>query len=326
MGTLTKTPTISVDAVGNAVSIIDTPEVSVVKENLGRLYDLHEFDPDKLITGVINPDKVDSILYPTYSFNSNGVVVLDKNKETLSNQRTIINLTSVKTTSKKFNEVVDTEIQEFTEVLNSDTTFLANQVAALDSSIQRSRAENSNLQKTITNLNQEIESLRKQAQLAANPVPNFVGDTLSAGKFLYPDRRGNPGDTGYPLIQNMLLSKNKTARAVIYPGGDFVVSVGKFNERGVPLEPETKIFSKGWDNSGVNNNLNLSNSISFVWIYSNLQGGGQLEVGRSGNGRWIVNYGSGRQTVSPAARLQLDDSGILNLYDGLKLIWSSYGA
>lgn len=316
MGKLTKTP----PAVGN------DPEVVAVKDNQGRLYDLHEFDPDKLVTGVINPDKIDSVLYPTYSFNSNGVVVLDKNKEDLSTQRTIINLTSVKTTSKKFNEVVDTEIQEFTEVLNSDTTFLANQVAALDSSIQRSRAENSNLQKTITDLNQEIESLKRQAQLAANPVPNFVSDTLSAGKFLYPDRQGRPGDPGYPLIQNMLLSKNKTARAIIQPDGNFVVYTGKYTERGVPLEAEIAVFGKGWDNSGANNNLNLSNSVAFVWIYSNLQGGGQLEVGRAGTGRWIVNYGSGRQNVSPAARLQLNDAGILSLFDGPNLIWSSYGA
>ena len=318
MGKLTKTP----PAVGNE------PEVVAVKDNLGRLYDLHEYDPDKLVTGVINPDKIDSVLYPTYSFNSNGVAVLDKNKENLSTQRTIINLTSVKTTSKKFNEVIDTEIQEFTEILNSDTTFLASQVAALDSSIQRTRAENSNLQKTITNLNQEIVSLRRQSQLTANPVPNFVSDTLSAGKFLYPDRQGRPGDSGYPLIQNMLLSKNRTARAVLQPGGDFVVYTGKYNERGVPLEPkaEIAIFSKGWDNSGANNGLNLGNSIAFAWIYSNLQGGGQFEVGRAAQGRWIVNYGSGRQTVTPAARLQLSDAGILNLFDGPNLIWSSYGA
>ena len=316
MGKLSKTP----PAVGNE------PEVVAVKDNRGRLYDLHEFDPDKLVTGAINPDKVDSVLYPTYSFNSNGVIVLDKNKENLSTQRTIINLTSVKTTSKKFNEVIDTEIQEFTETLNSDTTFLANQVAALDSSIQRSRAENSNLQKKITDLNQEIESLRRQSELTRNPPSNLVGDTLSAGKFLYPDRQGRPGDPGYPAIQNMLLSKNRTARAVLQFDGNFVVNTGRYNERGQPLEAESLVFAKGYDNSGANNNLNLSNSVAFVWIYSNLQGGGQLEVGRVGTGRWIVNYGSGRQNVSPAARLQLNDAGILNLFDGPNLIWSSYGA
>jgi hypothetical protein len=126
----------------------------------------------------------------------------------------------------------------------------------------------------------------------------------------------------------MLLSKNRTARAVIYPGGDFVISTGKFNERGEPLEPEVKIFTKGWDNSGANQTppLNPNNSRAFVWIYSNLQGGGQLEVGRTANNFWKVNWGSGRQTITSAARVQLNDAGVLNLFDGPNLIWSSYGA
>ena len=316
MGTLSVTPKIA----------SNEPDVTPVKSNLGRLYDLHEYDPDKLATGAINPDLIDPVTYPVYDKNYKGIVVIDKNNPDVSVKRSLINLTTAKPSNKKFNEVVDIEIQEFTETLNSDTTFLANRIAALESVLQRSRADKNTLSTQVDELNRQIDSLRTQLETTSNVgQDNEVGDTLSAGKFLWADRKGNPGDPGYPLIENMLLSKNRTARAIIQSDGNFVVSTGTYDTRGNVLSPETYLFVKGWDNAGTDRGLNSENSVAFAWVRSS-QVDGQFEVGRSGNGVWFVNYGSGGQKISNAARLQLSDAGILNLFDGPNLIWSSYGA
>ena len=285
-------------------------EVTPVSPNINRLYDLHEYDPDKLITGEIDPNQIDPVIYPTYEKNYKGIVVIDKNKQTVSNQRTIINLTATKPSSKKFNEVVDTEIQEFTQTLNSESAFLSNQVAALDSSIQRSRSENLTLQKKITDLNSEIDSLRNQLELAVDPAKdNNVSDTLVAGSALFSDRNS----------QNKLLSRNRTARAVLQGDGDLVIYSGTYDYDGLPIGSERVVWSRGFDGKKDGPGVYM---ILDITVGEN----GKLATVRADNDTYQERFSTPVQTLSSKARVQLTDAGILNLFDGANIIWSSYGS
>lgn len=371
MGTLSKTPKPVTETASNA-NIVTPPKIS---EN--RIYELHEYDPDKIVTGQINPDRIDPLLFPEYKKNTNGIVIFDKNSTELSTQRTLINLTSTKTSVKKFNEIVDTEIQEFTETLNLDTTFLSNKIAALESALERARAASTTLNNQVTNLSnenealktltgsespevarlkREIDNLKRELDTVKNAGrDNEVSDTLVTGVILYSDRTGAPGTPGAPKIQNLLLSKNRTARAIIQPNGNFDVFTGQYSTRGVPLVPETQVFfNSGYDNSGAYRGETVNgiyrpdspaNSVAFTTIAVNPEVGG-LQVGRivRRQRQWvgsnnitstlvngqhigtIINWNTPPQRTTRAARLQLTDTGILNLFDGGgAILWTSYG-
>ena len=76
------------------------------------IYELHEFDRDKVFTGEIIPSKVVHIKFNPYEKNSVGQTVIDNNKD-LSQVRNFINLNTIKVSQEKFNQVVDIEIKEF---------------------------------------------------------------------------------------------------------------------------------------------------------------------------------------------------------------------
>ena len=41
------------------------------------IYELHEFDPDKIITGEINPDKIEPFKYSAFMRDSKGMSIID---------------------------------------------------------------------------------------------------------------------------------------------------------------------------------------------------------------------------------------------------------
>ena len=120
MGTLSKSPAPQTDSSGNPFSpvrgeysttnsptaftgvVIPPAKVAPPKPAPNRIYELHEFDPDGIVTGKIKPDQIDPILYKPFDRSSNGTVLIDKNKD-LTNQKTLISLNVSKTSNVKFN-------------------------------------------------------------------------------------------------------------------------------------------------------------------------------------------------------------------------------
>ena len=292
------------------------------------IYDLHEFDPDKIFTGAIKPSDVKNIKHTTFERNSIGTVVIDKNKD-LSNYKQLISLSTSKTSQKKFNQVIDIAFEDFPLADNGNALqFLLTKIDQLEQDRANALANRDVDRNQITALNNQIETLRAQIANQNKPLVNEVPDTLTAGNFLWSDRNGEPGAPGYPKIENKLLSKNRKAKGTIQPDGNFVIYVGddntdsSYDTRGELLlgKTHTPVFVKGY---------NTKSGVAGAWIYApENSNDGQFELVRNDFqlSRWSVEWGSGRQKLSKASRLVLDDNGYLMLYDGATVKWSSFGA
>jgi hypothetical protein len=332
MGTLSKTPATQTDSLGNPFStvggeystsnsataftgvVIAPAKIAAPKPAPNRIYDLYEFDPDKIVTGEINPDQIDPLLYKPFDRSSNGTILIDKNKD-LTNQKTLISLNVSKTSNVKFNQVIDATIQEFTEDLDSTIAFLENKVASLESGTQRNRADKAALAAQIAELNAQIASLRDQLALAVDPGRNnIVSDTLAAGGELISIEDGTNGRP----VKNILLSRNRMAKGKIQGDGNFVIFTGNYDFNGNPIGPENIVWGRGFDNK-----QDLAPSRFMVFKLSG-GGNGSLETVRVDGTNFFRTWFVGDRLTSKA-RVQLTDSGILNLYDGPNVIWSSYG-
>lgn len=282
-------------------------------------YELHEFDPVKIITGEISPASVESIKYYPYNKTAKGTTVIDQNQD-LSNSRTLFSLQTTKSSQKKFNQVISIDFEDFVEPTNNAEAYLSAKIQTLETTKSKLLANNNQKDSRIDELQEEINNLKDiiaSGTFMQEPEPNNVPDTLFANTMLYADRTGQPGAPGYPTIQDRLLSKNRKAVARIQQDGNFIITVGAFDENGTPL-PDVPADIKtafGWNNS--------NNSVSGVHLYAPGNDQGQLEVVRISP--WVVAWGSGRQKLTNAARLVLDDNGILTLYDGETPKWSSFG-
>lgn len=334
MGTLSKTPAPQIDSSGNPFSpvggeystsnsataftgvAIAPAKVAAPKPAPDRIYELHEFDPDGIVTGEINPDQIDPLLYKPFDKSSNGTVLIDKNKD-LTNQKTLISLNVSKTSNVKFNQVIDATIQEFTEDLDSTIAFLENKVASLESGTQRNRVDKAALAAQIAELNAQIASLRDQLALAVDPGKNnIVSDTLVAGSQLISDQDGSNGNR----VRNILLSRNRMAKGKMQGDGNFVIFTGNYDYNGNPIGEESIVWSKGFDGK-------QDGPGRFMVFKLSGGGSGKLETLRVDYNSpvvYISTWSVGDRLTSKA-RVQLTDSGILNLYDGPNVIWSSYG-
>lgn len=280
------------------------------------IYELHELDPDKLVTGEIDPNKIKPIKFQPFEKNSKGLTIIDKNKD-LSNSKNFISLWASKPSQQKFNQVVDIEFSDFVEKESTPLTFMQNKMSVLESTKSQLMASKNSDASKIAQLQEQIKNLEELLVAAGETQStNEIPDTLSQGGFLYSDRTGLPGAVAYPSIQNKLLSKNRKAIAVIQEDGNFAVFTGDYDTKGNLLEGSTS--TNVW---GVGHHHGPG--AAFAWIFADPTQG-QLEVGRL-QPQWTVNWGSGRQKVSNAARLVLDDNGILMLYDGTAVIWTSFG-
>ena len=294
-------------------NISNSPTKLTSKGN--SIYDLVEFEADGLITGEINPEKKDQSKYKEFEKNTLGATVIDKNKD-LSANKTIINLYTSKPSNEKFNQVVDIEFTEFTTPVDSPLNFLESRLAALESTNAKTTADKAVLNREIAQLRSQIDSLNEQLALAVDPGKNnIVSDTLSAGSELYSFLNGVNG----MRVGNMLLSRNRMAKAVIQSDGNFVVRTGTYDYNGNSLGSEQFVWARGYDGQqdGPNRYMILK-----IMTGPN----GRLETVRSDNNNYRQTWSIGDRNISPSARLQLTDSGILNLYDGASVIWSSYGS
>lgn len=102
------------------------------------IYDLHEFDPAKIISGEIDPKKVVPIKYQQLPSNSAGMIIIDKNLD-LTYFKRLSNLYTVKTKQSKFETIVDTA---FTELEPVPQDVMPISISVVDTSITSAAVQN----------------------------------------------------------------------------------------------------------------------------------------------------------------------------------------
>jgi hypothetical protein len=278
----------SIDPISIA-SALNAEQLAQIQENAreAAVYELHEFDPVRLVTGQIDPNTINNFKYRPYETGSNGIYNIDKNKD-LSNSRNLINLNSTKVSQIKFNQVIDIDFNEFVTLPKVDM------------------------------LAAENELLKKQIDSFKTSVGNLVPDTLAVNSRLYSDRKGNQGEPAYPRIENKLLSQNRNALAIMQEDGNFVIYRGSYDSKGnqLPNTNSTPVFAKGYDNGA-------GNPSYFTIEHDSNTGETKLIVGglRNGLERWTSEVLKTSETVKAV----LDDNGILSVYDQTNIVWSTFG-
>ena len=202
---------------------------SEVLKPSARPYELIEYNSDKIITGEINPGLINSNI-ATYEKNSEGTIIIDKNKD-LSNQKMLISLNTTKISNTKFKQIIDIEFQDF--VIKADTSllFLESQLASLQALAQQNRNSKKVDKDKIKQLLAQIALLEKQiADLKA--MLNNVPDSIAYGTALYSDGSG---------LGNMLLSKHRRARGVVNENGTFKVTLGNYDKDGKLIDGVEKV-------------------------------------------------------------------------------------
>ena len=218
---------------------------SEVLKPSSRPYELIEYDPDKIFTGEINPDLINSNI-TTYEKNSEGTIIIDKNKD-LTSQKMLISLNTTKISNVKFNQIIDIEFQDFPDPVDKSTAPLNLQINALQVKGATEAAKKAALEAKIDQLNSQIESLRNVADLA-KIIVNEVPDSIAYGTALYSDESG---------IGSMLLSQHRRARGVINENGTFKVTLGNYDGKGKLIDgEETVTFDTYKPPGGPINNIN----------------------------------------------------------------------
>lgn len=199
---------------------------SEVLKTSSRPYELIEYNSDKIITKEINPELVASDVNSLYEKNSSGTIIIDKNKD-LTKRKMLISLTATKISNVKFNEIIDTEFQDFVESVDLSQNFLSSQINGMQIKAASDAADKKVLEAKILGLLNQNEALQAFSALSKVNI-NTAPDTISYGTDLNADNSG---------VGNMLLSKNKKARAVI-TNTSFKVTLGNYDHTGKLLDGE----------------------------------------------------------------------------------------
>ena len=204
---------------------------SEVLQASSRPYELIEYDADKIFTGQINPDLINSDI-TTYERSLAGTVIIDKNKDNLLNQKMLISLNTTKISNAKFNEIIDTEFQDFPAAADTSLLFLEGKLAMLESKATKSSFDKSLLQAEIDSLKEEIEKYKELIATITAPLINNIPDSIPYGIELNSDI-----DSG---IGSMILSKNRKARAKFSLDGTFSITLGNYDVDGRLIDGEEK--------------------------------------------------------------------------------------
>ena len=221
---------------------------SEVLKTSSRPYELIEYNSDKIITGEINPDLINSNI-TTYEKNSDGIIIIDKNKD-LSNQKMLISLNTTKISNAKFNQIIDTEFQDF--VLKADTSllFLESKLAALQAIDQQNRTSKKVNTDKIKQLQAQIVLLENQI-IEMRKLGNNLPDSISYGTTLQYVKNSN-----VTVLGNMLLSKGRKAKARFDANGSFKVTLGNYDYTGKLLDgDEVVTFQPLFSGNIANKNL-----------------------------------------------------------------------
>lgn len=272
------------------------------------IYELHE------VTAIGDSANIDlnsskSINFNDYSKDSQGTFIIDKNTDLIKSRR-IVNLNITKITQSSFERIIDTNFEEFANNVNDPTKLLENKLQLLEQTRAKLLAESNSDKDLIRRLQAEIDRLR-----STNKVP----DTLNSRSVLYADRDGKPGSPEYPKIENKLLSKNRKAVGIIQPDGSFAIYLGNFDEFGNEIRNPndtsqlTPVIAFGANDGTATAGLKLQI----------VRGKGNLIVFRLGDKTYWEAFPGSSIDLSYAAKIVLDDDGILTLYDGSIKKWSS---
>ena len=202
---------------------------SEVLQTSSRPYELTEYNSDKIITGEINPGLINSNI-ATYEKNSEGTIIIDKNKD-LSNQKMLISLNTTKISNTKFNQIIDTEFQDF--ILKADTSllFLESKLAALQALDQQNRTSKKVNTDKIKQLQEQIVLLENQI-IELRKLGNNLPDSISYGTALQSNVTG---------LEGILLSKGRKAKARFDANGSFKVTLGNYDKNAQLIDGTEKV-------------------------------------------------------------------------------------
>jgi len=146
------------------------------------IYELHEFQPDRLLSGQIDPTRVIPTKYKMYVTASNGVTLINENVN-ITNLRSFISLYSTKISNTRFDQVIDSSFKEFPPFVN-DTTIrdLQARIAELEASasvLQATDTANKNLIDTLNNqltTVSQISLVSTQTNTSNNPISTIPSE------------------------------------------------------------------------------------------------------------------------------------------------------
>ena len=246
---------------------------SEVLQISSRPYELIEYNPDKLKTGEINPELINSDI-TTYERSISGTVIIDKNLDNLLNQKMLISLNTTKISNARFNQIIDTEFQDFPPAADASLMFLEGKLALLESKIIKGSTENSALKAQIADLKSQIDKLKEINKLISQPIINEIPDSMPYGIELNADESG---------FGSMLLSKNRKALAKlsvnsvydntgVQIAGGFRITLGNYNAVGTLIDGEEKItFAPKFSASITNKELTNGEAIQYLANHPDLE-------------------------------------------------------
>lgn len=281
-------------------------------------YELHEFDPAKIMTGEINPDKIVPIKFPPFEKDSKGMTIIDKNQD-VSSKRILVNLNTQKTSQTKFNQVIDVEFTEFTRKdSGAPINFLQAKIDALETERQKLLSSKQTDAQKIKALNDRIaqllEQMKNMVQKPApgaeiNKVPNILNfnQKLISGK----NENGIPGDR--------LLSKNKKYIAVMQSDRNFVVYKGEFDTYGQTIKDVP--FESDW----ASGTYGSTKKPWYLLVYEYGLGINLVDGGSKETFAWVAAKVTkeGQPELSNTASLVLTDEGKLVLTNYGMKVWSN---
>lgn len=188
-------------------------------------YILNSLDQTKIISEEIKLDSVNiSSVSNLSSYNTlnSGLIDINKNND-LNNSRFTFTLYTNKTTNEIFESVIDTTFSDFVLPESDPIPPLQQRIAELERQLSEANAEAvrddeqiAQLQTQIDILNQLIEELNRTiSNFPPEPGVNRIPNAVTARGIMLSDARGLPGDPFFPLIRNRILSKSRTAIAVL---------------------------------------------------------------------------------------------------------------
>jgi len=280
------------------------------------IYELHEFDPDKIITGEINPDKIEPFKYSAFMRDSKGMSIIDKNTD-LSNYRSLVNLNTTKTSQTKFNQVIDIEFAEFTRKdTGAPINFLQAKIDALDTERQKLLAAKQTDTQKIKALNDRIAQLLEQMkttiQNPGTPAANAELESNKVSNILRFNKRLISGKIENGIPADRLLSKNKKYIAVMQNDRNFVVYKGEFDIYGQAIKDIP--YESDW----ASNTYRPTTNTWYLLVYEYGLGINLVDNSTNETFAWVKQIGT---TDNPG----ISDTGTLLLTDEGKLVLTNYG-
>jgi hypothetical protein len=146
------------------------------------IYELHEFQPDRLLSGQIDPTRVIPTKYNMYVTASNGVTLINENVN-ITDLRSFISLYSTKISNTRFDQVIDSSFKEFPPFVN-DTTIrdLQARIAELEASASVLLATDTANKNLIDTLNNQLTTVSQislvstQTNTSNNPISTIPSE------------------------------------------------------------------------------------------------------------------------------------------------------